>query len=172
MRAGDFLVRLWCRLFPTRPLRPEEVAASEDILGPCALDHALVRVHEGSPLAALASAWTGRPTAVATFHLVHAGREGLDLPSVVHELAHVAQYERAGAAYLWQALRAQHAEGYDYGDLDRARADGRRFRHLNREQQAQLCEDVHRLRRGLTPVHGATLEAAAPFLADLRRGEW
>ena len=94
------------------------------------------------------------------------------MPLAVHELTHVGQYEQVGAVYMPEALHAQGSAGYDYGNLTNAWAAGRRFADLNREQQAALCEDYYKVRNGLPAEFGATEAELAPFIADMRAGNF
>lgn len=82
-------------------------------------------------------------------HIIHAPAD-FPLDVVVHELTHVAQYEKVGAKYLPEAAHAQATEGYDYvgagrkyANLRQARTKGARFKDFNREQQAQIAEDYY-----------------------------
>jgi len=85
----------------------------------------------------------GMPTAIG-----HTRKERLDI--LIHELAHVLQFETVGAGYACEALDAQRRLGskaYDYGNIDglEARRDnGERLKNLNREQQAQVAQDYFR----------------------------
>jgi hypothetical protein len=87
--------------------------------------------------------------AVTTMHIIHAPAD-FPLDVVVHELTHVAQYEKVGAKYLPEAGHAQATEGYDYvgaghkyANLRQARHRGAHFKDFNREQQAQMVEDYY-----------------------------
>jgi hypothetical protein len=107
---------------------------------------------------------------MTTMHIIQAA-DHLDLPTAVHELTHVAQYEKIGAVYMPQALHAQYTTmGYDYGDLTQARADGKHFSDFNREQQAQICEDHYLVATGGTPEYTGTAANLAPFIEDMRTG--
>lgn len=85
----------------------------------------------------------GMPTAIG-----HTRNERLDI--LIHELAHVLQFETVGAGYACDALDAQRRLGskaYDYGNIEglKARRDnGERLKDFNREQQAQVAQDYFR----------------------------
>lgn len=103
-------------------------------------------------------------------HIVHAPKL-LSLPIAVHELTHVAQYEKIGAMYMPQALHGQGSSmGYSYGNLTAARAAGKKYRSFNREQQASIAEDYYRVKHGMTPEYGATQAELQPFIDDMRKG--
>jgi hypothetical protein len=107
-------------------------------------------------------------------HIIHAP-SSLTLPVAVHELTHVAQYEKVGAVYMPQALHGQGSPaGYDYkygfGSLAAARTAGQHFSDLNREQQASICEDYYKVKNGGIAEFGATEAELDPFIADMRSG--
>ncbi len=164
----NFLWRLGVR---TSPLTGDEVAVAASVLGPTALRYHDIRVAQGG-LAELVFRRNGDRAFVAfhTINLPSRGahrRENLDI--LLHELVHVLQYERAGSRYFAEALLAQHEEGYGYGGpggLLLARAQGKRLRDFNREQQAQIVQDYYTyLRRGWD------VEPFRPYIEQLRAGE-
>jgi hypothetical protein len=85
----------------------------------------------------------GMPTAGG-----HTRNDRLDI--LIHELAHVLQFETVGTRYACEALDAQRQLGsraYDYRNIDglkTKRDAGERLKDLNREQQAQVAQDYHR----------------------------
>ena len=94
---------------------------------------------------------------------------------MVHELVHVFQFELVGSVYVWQALRAQSTNGYEYGGPDGLKTDrqtGKRFRDYNREQQGQIAQDYYGLvaYRNLSKTDPLR-RPYEPFIDDLRRGE-
>jgi hypothetical protein len=116
--------------------------------------------------------------AVTTMHILHIEHPGAMSNSLaVHELTHVAQYEQTGAIYMAQALHAQLAgSNYDYGSLT-----GKHFPELDREAQAQLCQDYYRVGGdGAAPTDswtsvGGTVNTAAqmrPLIAEMRAGRY
>lgn len=172
---GEVLQLLWGLIFRLRPLTAQELAASASVHPAGLIPYWQVRVHDDSALIKIGVVLARllhtkvSPAAITSLHLVHAPAAGLGLPLLVHELTHVAQYEKAGAAYMPEALHAQNtAAGYDYGDLTAARAAGVRFADLNREQQASLCADYYRVRHGQAAEFGATEAELVPFIADMR----
>jgi hypothetical protein len=146
------------------PLTGPQVAAGQLVLGKNAIRWNQVRVAEGGIWWLIF--WLNGNRAVTTFHTINLP-PGTDLPTVVHELTHVYQYERVGSIYIGQAIHAQATEGYNYGDLEAARKVGKHFRDFNREQQAQIAEDYY-IR--LTQTSQPTTEFD-PFIAELRTGD-
>ena len=84
--------------------------------------------------------------------LLPAAAEALALGWLIHELAHVWQFQQLGWRYLWLALRAQLQAGdavYDYGGAENlllCRARGATLQHFNVEQQAAILEHYYLLR--------------------------
>jgi hypothetical protein len=97
----------------------------------------------------------------------------------IHELVHIWQYQKLGAAYMTQALRAQHTkEGYNYGGVNRLR-EGMELKtkltDFNLEQQADIIADYYAIREGLKPTWGKGTQADLPvyqyFIAQIRAAE-
>lgn len=174
---GEVLQLLWGLIFRLRPLTAAERAASASVHPAGLIPYWQVRVDDDSALikigVLLARLFKTKvtPSAITSMHILHAPATGLGMPLAVHELTHVGQYERAGAAYMPEALHGQgSAAGYDYGDLAAAWAAGIRFADLNREQQASICVDYYRVCHGKPVEFGATEAELAPFIADMRSG--
>jgi hypothetical protein len=178
---ADALQYVWGLIFHTRPLTPEERDASKLVHGE---DQRLipiweVRVDEGSFMVKLGK-WINSFTdpgaterAITTMHIIQAPK-GIDLETVVHELTHVAQYEKIGAVYMPQALHGQASvEKYDYGNLTEARAAGKAYRDFNREQQAQIAEDYYIIRTtGRPGYYNGTEAELQPYIDEMRHGEF
>jgi hypothetical protein len=176
---GEVLQLVWGLIFRLRPLTAEERAASASVHPANLIPYWQVRVDDDSCLikigVLLADLFRTKvtPSAITSMHIVHAPAAGLSMPLVVHELTHVAQYERVGAVYMLEALHAQgSAPGYDYGDLTAAWTAGTRFADVTREQQASICADYYRVYRGRPTEFGATEAELAPFIADMRSGRF
>ena len=176
---GEVLQLLWGLIFRLRPLTAQELAAAASVYPAGLIPYWQVRVHDDSALikigVVLARLLNTKvsPGAITSMHLVHAPAAGLGMPLFVHELTHVAQYEKTGAAYMPEALHAQNTvAGYDYGDLTAARVAGVRFADLNREQQACICADYYRVCHDTSAEFGATKAELVPFIADLRSGRF
>jgi len=88
---------------------------------------------------------------------------------LVHEVAHIWQYTRVGAAYIPRALAAQRsAMGYNYGGIA-ALKEGRGLADFNYEQQADIIEDAYRLANGYPAQwHGYGAEVLPVYYPYLR----
>ena len=151
-----------------RRLHAFEQAAAAQVFG-SRLDCTRVRVWEQTPWPNwldTAGRWLARrpPRAPGVHNAVALGNwccfpvqlpaaaEALALGWLIHELAHVWQFQQLGWRYLWLALRAQLQAGdavYDYGgaeNLLRRRAQGARLQHFNVEQQAAILQHYYQLR--------------------------
>ncbi|MEX0762684.1 MAG: DUF4157 domain-containing protein [Dehalococcoidia bacterium] len=162
----------WHIMTNAQPLTPAQRAAGQSVLGPNAIRWDDVRVSQGGLLDIVFHLNNSR--AFVMFHTVNFPR-GESMDVMVHELTHVFQYETHGTLYLGQAIHAQMTEGYLYGGatgLEEARANGRRFRDFNREQQGQIAQDYYRLvmQPGLD-ASDPTAQAYQPFIDDLRAGD-
>lgn len=123
-------------LYVVRSLTPQEWAFAKTYHAPSVL--AKARLHTDSRLARCLG------IAFVLGRVVKAGGE-IDAPLLVHELTHVAQFERWGWAYVAKALWSQHrGAGYAYvlGTLPP---------NLNAEQEAAYAEDEARRGLGLAP---------------------
>jgi hypothetical protein len=173
---GEALQLLWGLIFRLRPLTGGEIGASESVHPSGLIPYGQVRVDENSYLIKIGQALADlfgtktSPGAITTMHIIHAPSAMLP-PLAVHELTHVAQYEKVGALYMPQALHGQgSAGGYNYGDLVAGRTAGKTFSDFNREQQASICEDYYLVKNGGTAEHGGTEASLSPFIADMRAG--
>jgi hypothetical protein len=156
-------------------LTEQKVAEASRVLGDDSVDYAAVRVATGGLLPLFFKLNKGR--AFVLFRTVNlprsgrASRENLDI--LTHELVHVFQYQLVGSGYIWQALRAQRAEGYGYGGWQALAADPRpAYWSFNNEQQGQIAQDYYRL--VLTPAledSDPIRLAYEPLMQELRRGE-
>ncbi len=170
---GEALSALWGTIFHLRPLMDSEIAASSSIHGAGQIPYGQIWVDEGSVFTKVNG---GR--AVTTMHILHVARPGaMSGDLAVHELTHVAQYQSAGAIYMAQAVHAQIAGSqYDYGDLT-----GKHFSDLDREAQAELCQDYYILggdkapaTKSKTTLGGTTNTVAQfrPLIAEMRAGQY
>lgn len=169
--APELFALFWRALTRATPLTGAEIAAAAGVLGPFALRYHDIRVAEGGILRPIFRLNGSR--AFATFHTINLPNQGdhqrANMDIVLHELVHVFQYERAGSRYFAEALLAQQAEGYGYGGpagLLAARAQGKRLRDFNREQQAQIVQDYYMHLR-----HGWDAAAYEPYIEELRTGK-
>ena len=162
---------LWKLVTNGSRLTQEEIDTATSVFGTNAIRYRSVRMATGGVLPLFFRLNKGR--AFTTFYTVNlplAELHKLDL--LVHELAHVYQYEVVGSVYIPQALIAQRREGYLYGGwegLVEARAEGKRLTDFNREQQALIAQDYYR--HVLEPNRtDALADAYQPFIDDLRSG--
>lgn len=175
--VGELLQLLWGLIFRMRRLTAAERSASLEVHAGGQVPYGLVWVDDNSVLIRIGTTlarWFGSsvsPGAITTMHVIHMPAGGGTLPVMVHELTHVAQYEKVGAVYMPQALHAQHAgAGYNYGNLAAQRAAGKRYRDFNREQQASICEDYYKAKHGMPTDYGGTMATLQPFIDDMKMG--
>lgn len=146
----------------TRALREEEKHLLQAIFGD-SVPWALIRIDE--------RAWIGPRWAnicYVSFHTINSW--GPMSPQVlVHEVVHIWQYTRVGAAYIPRALAAQgSAMGYNYGGLGPLER-GETLESFNYEQQADIIEDAYRLANGYQAQwHGFGPEALPVYYPYLR----
>ncbi len=180
-RTLDFIRLPWlieaCWRLTTWPgrLTASEIAEASQVFGADTVDYGSVRVAHGGLLPLFFSLNKGR--AFVLFRTVNlprrsrSSRENLDI--LTHELVHVFQYQLVGSVYIWQALRAQRAEGYGYGGWEALAAAPRpSYSSFNREQQGQIVQDYYR--SVVAPGRGEDdpIRAAyEPLIEELRRGE-
>lgn len=127
--VGELLLHLFSS---TRKLTSDEISAASSVLGGGAVRWGDVRVGSGGVLDLIWKLNMGR--AFTTWHTINAP-PGTAIKVMVHELAHVYQYERVGTLYMAQAIHAQVTRGagaYVYGDLVAHKRAGKPFRAFNR----------------------------------------
>jgi len=161
---GEILQVLWNLVFRTRRLTEKEIAAFRSVFPDLKFRPEQVRVHPKSPICQI----NGK-RAVTSFYLIHLPNETIGTDVMVHELAHVLQYEVVGGVYMFEALFAQFfGGGYSYGDLGDQWEKGIRLSAFNREQQAQICQDYYRVSNGKRPWYGGSVETLEPYMGDWR----
>ncbi len=173
---GEALQIIWGLIFRMRKLTQTEIDASRMVHPAGMIPYDLVRIDENSLISKIGGA------AVTTMHIIHVPKGGIPIDVMVHELSHVAQYEKVGSVYMAQALHAQSKYGrtggvgsgsaYDYtrtGSLPTLRAGGTRFKDLNRESQAELIQDYYLC---LTSTPPNPCPDHVPFIQDMQRGEF
>jgi len=177
LRVPRLLEIVWRLLTGVSTLTEQEINAAISVLGTESISYISVRVAQGRILNVIFRFNGSR--AFTTFHTINLPKSGshsrLHLDIVVHELTHVFQYERVGSIYIWQALRAQHTNGYSYGgwqQLKQDRENGKHYRNYNREQQGQMAQDYYNdvIAKGLS-VEDPVRQAYEPFIDELRNGE-
>ncbi len=101
----------------------------------------------------------------------------MNMPLLIHELTHIWQFERYGAVYIPQALKAMHSKaGYNYGGvpgLQNAKEAGCKLSDFNMEQQADIVADYFRIREKLLPKWGNQINpdfsAYEYFVSELKK---
>lgn len=86
-----------------------------------------------------------------SFHIINFNHV-ISSPVLIHEMMHVWQYSRYGAAYISEALWAQKwGGGYNYGGINSLKmyAVTGGLRAFNLEQQASIIEDYYRWKNSL-----------------------
>ncbi len=167
-RAACFF---WVKIFRPRRLTAHEIAAARLVFADGQIPFDKVWLQENSRLCRLSG---GR--ALASFRIIHYPERSERLNVLIHELAHVAQFEAVGARYAPEALLAQWEHGgaaYDFEKdcpLCEQTQRGGRFSDLNREAQAQLVE--HFFIEATRGGRGERLAEFAPFIEEMRAGRW
>lgn len=136
----------------TRPLNNDEIAAAKSVFGD-SINYSLVRVDEWSLIAKVAN-----PNgAITTLNTINSWGGNISKQTLIHELAHVWQYQHTGIVYGPEALYAQAKDGqnkvYDYGgvaELQTRMRDGRGMTSFDREKQAEIVEDYYRIKSNTT----------------------
>ncbi len=150
----------------TRPLAPEEYNLLYPIFGDTVPYH-LIRIDER---AYVGPSWAN--FCYVSFHTINSWGP-MQPPTLVHEVVHIWQYCRHGAAYIPRALYAQTTpEGYNYGGLEPLRTRSE-LEDFNYEQQADIIEDAFRLANGYQAqwVRGRGAEVLPlyyPYLEEIR----
>lgn len=177
LRVPPLLETVWHLLTGVSRLTEQEKNAAISVLGANSISYAKVRVAQGRILN-IVFKFNGK-RAFTTFHTINLTKSGghsrAHLDIVVHELIHVYQYERVGSVYIWQAIRAQQKEGYQYGGWEKLitdRENGKHFRDYNREQQGQIAQDYYKkVIVPDLPPQVQIRQAYEPFIDELRGGE-
>jgi hypothetical protein len=161
----------WKKIFPVRRLTENEIETAKMIFAENQLFFDKIRIHEHSPLCK----WSDERAFVA-FRIIHYPEKSETIDVLIHELAHVAQYEKVGARYAPEALAVQFQLGgvaYNFelfGKLSEQRARGGRFCDLNRESQAQLVQDYF-LEKIVFKRRNRLAEMEL-FMTEMRAGDW
>lgn len=137
--------------FNTRPLQDWEMALARSVYGK-SLNYRRIRIDESS--------WLGP----RQFHLCYVfaftvnswGKMHNSL--LIHELAHIWQYQKIGLVYIPRALRAYFsAENYNYGglqNLEKIQARQGSIWEFNLEQQGDILADYYRIKNRRQPRWG------------------
>jgi hypothetical protein len=169
--AGEDVIHEAMRI---RPLAEDEIIHAAEIFGE-AIDYDAVRITRGSLLATFSATATGNRINLQPAHFIG---ETLDLSDLgmsvlIHELAHVWQYQTSGFRYIASSLGAQFLAwartGSRRGAYDWRRSLHRPWARWNAEQQAQCISDYNdALRRSAagkaSAIDGETLAIARDVL--------
>lgn len=173
---GPYIVeRLWHLFTNVRSLTKAETEEASRVLDDHCVRYDSVRIAQGGFLRLVFR--LNKHRAFTTFHTINLPSEDPTetehFATLVHELVHVSQFESVGSIYIWQALRAQRRDGYDYGGWEQLAEDlrkGRRFCNFNREQQGQIVEDYYvSVITNHLPPEDASRSAYEPFITDMRK---
>jgi hypothetical protein len=157
-----------------RPLEPHEIAHAREIFGN-AVDYRAVRISRGSVLATFSATALGNRINLQPVHFM-AGtfdHNAIGMSVLIHELAHVWQYQHSGLRYVVSSLVAQAwswaRTGSRRGAYDWRKALHRPWPRWNAEQQAQCISDYHDALRRMSagkicPADAETLALARGFL--------
>jgi len=131
-----------------RRLEPHEIAYAREIFGE-GIDYGAVRITRGSMLATFSATAVGNRI---NLQAAHFAGDTLDLSEagmsvLIHELAHVWQYQSSGLGYIASSLVAQLRSWITTGSRRNA-YDWRKvlhtpWPHWNAEQQAQCISDYN-----------------------------
>ena len=126
----------------SRELTPDEIALLKEVYGD-SIDYSQVRIKDGGPLGAdihgrarvvgntiyMPSGFSDKPLFDEQGNLTEAGE------LLIHESGHIWQSQNGGGDYIHQALYGQElGDGYDF---QKAIDEGKSFKELNPEQQAE-----------------------------------
>ena len=154
--------------FNTRPLYSWEIELAKSVYGNT-INYRRIRIDE----LAIAGPKQKRFCYVS-FYLVNSWGP-MQNSTFIHELMHVWQYEKMGALYMLNALRAQYStKGYNYGGLKALKAyleKGKGLQDFNPEQQADIVADYYLIKSGYSPQWGCgnreDLAVYKKFIEDL-----
>lgn len=126
----------------TRELNDREQKSLKDMFGN-AINADLVRIDNKARIIS-----RQQKIAYVSFFTVNSWGDLAD-QAFIHEMVHVWQYERLGAAYIPLALLAQHSQSaYNYGGVDslkKAMIKGQKLSSFNIEQQAEIIADYYKI---------------------------
>jgi hypothetical protein len=131
-----------------RRLTREEIDHARKIFGD-ALDYGVIRITQGSVFALFSATAVGNSVNLQPRHFAGAGLAAPDPSVLIHELAHVWQFQHEGPRYIISSLVAQLrswlATGSRRGAYDwRSALDNNLpWPRWNAEQQAQCFSDFH-----------------------------
>jgi hypothetical protein len=125
-----------------RFLTDDEIALSRDVFGDN-IDYTIVTIDRETRLGT--KKWAH---AYVTFNTINYQHQ-LEAAIFIHEMVHVWQYQKFGSLYIYHAIHAQYNGGYDYGGINnlyKLMVKNTKLITFNFEQQAEIIEDMYRLR--------------------------
>lgn len=142
--------------YNTRKLSPLEIKMAKTIFGD-SINYARVRIDEKAQIGC--RHWHFLYVSFYTINAWGAFREDL----LIHELAHVWQFQHFGGVYIPRAIKAMNSEeGYNYGGIQKLKAQlrlGKTIFDFNYEQQADIITDYFRLKNGVSPQWGSATQS-------------
>jgi len=159
-----------------RPLSNDEIAYAEAIFGD-AIDYGAVRIARGGALAYFSATTLGNRINLQAAHFAGSTPRLSEAGMLVliHELAHVWQYQHSGLRYIASSLAAQAwswaMTGTRRGAYDWRKSPHSPWRRWNAEQQAQCVSDYNSALRAMIagtagPADVETLAIAGALLQD------
>ena len=113
------------------------------------IDYSLIRVNESSKWAKIGSksantkhlgfVWMNTVNFTTT---ISCKNKTNDMAWLVHEMVHVAQYNKLGIQYIFEALIAQHIGGYSFGGPEQLNKNNN-LNYYNLEQQADIIKLIY-----------------------------
>lgn len=167
--AGELLGLVGMVFKPnTRRLTDKEIREARKVLGNTMM-YRFIRVDDKSLLAIILDRFTSSGgLGVTLFHTIKFSRtpntehNPREMAWLIHELVHVAQYERTGGSYIPEAILAINTTGYEYGGGKALH--GKVFREFNREHQAEIIRDGY-----LRLLREENKKDKVPYLNDYKR---
>lgn len=170
--------------FNTRPLTQREVEVAKSVFGD-SINYDMVRIDEWSFSIPILKDVRGGNDPFTTLHTINTWGPMED-HTLIHELAHVWQYENRGARYIPEALDGQTdprilgiyppgidppgKSGYDYGgatELQTRKDSGQSITTFNLEQQAKIVEHYFEIRQDLNLNNDLYLSLYADFVQEV-----
>jgi hypothetical protein len=156
-----------------RRLTKDEIAYAEVIFGD-AIDYDAVRITRGSVFATFSATTTGNRINLQPAHFLG---DTLDLTEVgmlvlIHELAHVWQYQQSGPGYIVSSLASQlwawATTGSRHGAYDWRKALHKPWPRWNAEQQAQCISDYNSALRSMIAGKASPMDAETLAMMNSR----
>lgn len=142
------LIYIWIKP-GLRPLTEYEVEQLKLIYGD-GFHYKMVRVDENSGFARIGTKYAKKSKlGLVTVRIIHftgpvdCENSQSDMEWLVHEYMHVVQMNKLGSQYMFEALYAQHTNGYYPGNSD-SLSKWPKLKYFNLEQQAEIARYIYR----------------------------